>query len=141
MVLTESGHSCQAEKQMIDFEMDDVSGQYRYYIWKFSEMDQGNGNNDGYRWQTIQFYTATATTTTSTTTTTTDNGIPQYDTMLMLGRNNPNDPLPAIYMDPDGGVNCTVDHPVTGILKLYSDKYLSVSKVWTEKNATCSKLM
>ena len=104
---------------MIDFEMDDVSGQYRYYIWKFSEMDQGNGNNDGYRWQTIQFYTATATTTTSTTTTTTDNGIPQYDTMLMLGRNNPNDPLPAIYMDPDGGVNCTVDHPVTGMLKSY----------------------
>ena len=43
---------------MIDFEMDDVSGQYRYYIWKFSEMDQGNGNNDGYRWQTIQFYVA-----------------------------------------------------------------------------------
>ena len=41
---------------MIDFEMDDVSGQYRYYIWKFSEMDQGNGNNDGYRWQTIQFF-------------------------------------------------------------------------------------
>ena len=43
---------------MIDFEMDDASGQYRYYIWKMSEVDQGNGNNDGYRWQTIQFFIA-----------------------------------------------------------------------------------
>ena len=36
--------------------------------------------------------------------------------MLLMGRNNPDDPLPTIIMDIDGGgVNCTVDHPFTGI--------------------------
>jgi hypothetical protein len=56
LVDTETGHSCQASEQMIDFEMDDVSGEYRYYVWKLSEMDLGNGNNDGYRWHTIQLF-------------------------------------------------------------------------------------
>ena len=56
LVDTETSHSCQASEQMIDFEMDDVSGEYRYYVWKLSEMDLGNGNNDGYRWYTIQLF-------------------------------------------------------------------------------------
>jgi len=58
LVDTESGHSCQANDQMIEFEMDDASEKYRYYIWKMSEQDKGNGNNDGYRWGTIQFFIA-----------------------------------------------------------------------------------
>ena len=56
LVDTESGHSCQASGEMIDFEMDENGDAYRYYVWKISEVDQGNGNNDGYRWNTIQFF-------------------------------------------------------------------------------------
>jgi len=58
LVDTESGHSCEANDQMIEFEMDDASEKYRYYMWKMSEQDEGNGNNDGYRWGTIQFFIA-----------------------------------------------------------------------------------
>ena len=57
LVDTESGHSCQPSEQMIDFQMDNANKEYRYYVWKLSEVDQGNGNNDGYRWNTIQFFT------------------------------------------------------------------------------------
>ena len=41
--------------------------------------------------------------------------------MLLMGRNDPDDPLPTIIMDIDGGgLNCTVDHPFTGITNEYS---------------------
>ena len=56
LVDTESGHSCQASDEMIPFGVDETSGEYRYYVWKLSESDNGGGNNDGFRWGTIQFY-------------------------------------------------------------------------------------
>ena len=56
LVDTESGHSCQSSDELINFEMDNTEGEYRYYVWKFSESDNGNGNNDGYKWGTIKFF-------------------------------------------------------------------------------------
>ena len=56
LVDTENGHACQASDDMINFGVDDTGGEYRYYVWKISETDSGNGNNDGYRWGTIQFF-------------------------------------------------------------------------------------
>ena len=56
----------------------------------------------------------TTTTTTTATTSTSMSGMPQYETILLMGRNNQDDPLPTIIMDVDGGgVNCTVNHPIT----------------------------
>ena len=43
---------------MIDFEVNNTEGTgYRYYAWKLSKSDNANGNNDGYQWGTIQFFT------------------------------------------------------------------------------------
>ena len=56
VVDTEHGHLCQASDEMIRFDVDATSDQYRYFVWKISESDNGNGNNDGYRWGTIQFF-------------------------------------------------------------------------------------
>ena len=56
LVDTEKGHLCQASDEMIRFDVDATSDQYRYFVWKISESDNGNGNNDGYRWGTIQFF-------------------------------------------------------------------------------------
>ena len=58
LVDTESGHLCQSSDDIITFGVDEVSSEYRYYAWKISESDDGNGNNDGYKWGTIQFFIA-----------------------------------------------------------------------------------
>ena len=57
LVDTESGHTCQTSGEMIDFSMDETGSSYQYYLWIVSAMDLGNGNNDGYRWNTIQLFT------------------------------------------------------------------------------------
>ena len=51
---------------MIKFELDKTDDEYRYYVWKISESDDGNGDkdseddnsNNGYVWGTIMFYTS-----------------------------------------------------------------------------------
>ena len=55
---TESNHLCTETIEMIDFEVNNTEGTgYRYYAWKLSKSDNANGNNDGYQWGTIQFFT------------------------------------------------------------------------------------
>ena len=66
LVDTERGHVCQSPEEMIRFEVDRAHGEYQYYVWKISESDDGNGDqesnddnsNDGYVWGTILFYTS-----------------------------------------------------------------------------------
>ena len=58
LVDTEFGHACQSSGEMITFGVDLIEGDYRYYVWKMSKSDNGNGDNDGYVWDTIQFSTS-----------------------------------------------------------------------------------
>ena len=43
---------------------------------------------------------------------------PEYETMFIFGRYALDDPRPAIYLDLESGLNCTVDNPITGIVKV-----------------------
>ena len=40
---------------------------------------------------------------------------PEYETMFIFGRYALDDPRPAIYLDLESGLNCTVDNPITGM--------------------------
>ena len=41
---------------------------------------------------------------------------PEYESVFIFGRYALDDPRPAIYLDLESGLNCTVDNPITGTL-------------------------
>ena len=43
---------------------------------------------------------------------------PEYETMFIFGRYDKDNPLPAIYLDFESNLNCTVENTLTGMLLL-----------------------
>ena len=43
--------------------------------------------------------------------------LPEYETIFMFGRNDKDDPRPAIYLDFESDVNCTKPNDLTGIFQ------------------------